>query len=191
MKDHFRFLAPVYDRLIGMPPDKNRWNDLLRLPTGGRMLDAGGGTGRISFPLRGAVNGLFVCDFSLPMLRQAKKKGELSAVRAQVERLPFPDGSFARIIVADAFHHFSDQGSAIRELQRVLEPGGRMVIEEPDIRRFPVKLAALAEKALGMGSRFAAPEVIRDLLVTYGFETGIVSDGGYFVWIVADRNFDI
>jgi ubiquinone/menaquinone biosynthesis C-methylase UbiE len=189
MKDHFRLLAPIYDRFAGMLPDRNSWYELLRLPTVGRMLDAGGGTGRVSFPLHEAVDGLCICDFSLSMLRQAKKKGDLSAVRARVEQLPFPDDSFARIIVADAFHHFFDQRDAIHELQRILEPGGRLVIEEPDIRRFPVKLAALIEKIIGMESRFAPPEEIRDMFVASRFEAHIVSDGGYFVWIVADKIF--
>ncbi|MBT6610474.1 MAG: hypothetical protein HOB38_00050, partial [Deltaproteobacteria bacterium] len=47
MLDHFDFLAPFYDRLIKMSLD-SAWTDILNLPTDGSILDAGGGTGRIS-----------------------------------------------------------------------------------------------------------------------------------------------
>ncbi|OQY37129.1 MAG: hypothetical protein B6243_01300, partial [Anaerolineaceae bacterium 4572_5.2] len=68
-----------------------------------------------------------------------------------VERFPFPDNSFDRALVVDALHHFHNQEQAIAELVRVLKKGGRLVIEEPDIHRFAIKLVALAEKAALMG----------------------------------------
>jgi len=46
---------------------------------------------------------------------------------------------------------------------RVLDPGGRLVIEEPDIRHAGVKLIALMEKALLMGSRFLAADELASL----------------------------
>ena len=46
---------------------------------------------------------------------------------------------------------------------RVLKPGGLLVIEEPDIRTFGVKLIAIAEKLLLMRSHFLAPEEITNL----------------------------
>ena len=47
--------------------------------------------------------------------------------------------------MVDALHHVADQEATIRELWRLLKPGGRIIIEEPDIRRFEVKLLALIE----------------------------------------------
>jgi ubiquinone/menaquinone biosynthesis C-methylase UbiE len=58
--DHFDRLAPLYDRVIG-PPNPARLQTLLDLPTPGRLLDAGGGTGRVTAQLRslrGAYNPL-------------------------------------------------------------------------------------------------------------------------------------
>ena len=46
------------------------------------------------------------------------------------------------------------------ELWRTLKPGGRLVIMEPDIRLFSVKLVALAEKVALMRSHFLAPAAI-------------------------------
>ena len=74
MLDHFGFLAPFYDRVIG-PPDPARLLELLRLPVTGRLLDAGGGTGRVSSQLRPYVDALFISDLSAKMLQETREKG--------------------------------------------------------------------------------------------------------------------
>ena len=94
-----------------------------------------------------------ICDPSPAMLRQARGKG-LRACASVAEHLPFADRSFERIVVVDTFHHLHDQRLAAAELLRVLRPGGRLVVEEPDIRRRVVKFAALLERLLLMRSRF-------------------------------------
>ena len=184
--DHFDLLAPVYDLLM-WTPDTEHMRELLRLPTSGRLLDAGGGTARVSAPLRPLVGDLVVSDLSKRMLAKARRKGGLLPVRAHAERLPFPDGSFDRVLVVDALHHFCDQREAIADLVRVLKPGGRLVIEELDIARFPIKLVALAEKIALMGSRFYPPEEIRAMIDARGAPARVVSRRGLAAWIVADK----
>ena len=186
MLDHFGFLAPYYDRVFG-PPDPARLMGILKLPVDGRLLDAGGGTGRVSSQLVPYVSDLIISDVSPQMLQQAKQKGCCSPAAAHVEYLPFPDGSFDRILVVDAFHHFCDQQESIVELVRVLKPGGRLVIEEPDLNRFAVKMVALAEKAALMQSHFYYPGQIRDMLSAQGLQTQVGSDGAFAAWIVADK----
>jgi ubiquinone/menaquinone biosynthesis C-methylase UbiE len=93
---HFELLAPIYDRVIGGllgPPDRGLWAEMLELPIGGRLLDAGGGTGRVSKPLRSLVGQLVVIDSSYAMLRVARDKGGTNPVRADAARLPFADRS--------------------------------------------------------------------------------------------------
>ena len=188
---HFDLLAPLYDRLIA-PPDLERMRALLELPGDGEppapgwMLDAGGGTGRGSAPLCPPVERLVVCDLSPGMLNQASAKGCLLAARARAHRLPFPDGTFNRVLVTDAFHHFGDQPACIAELARVLAPGGRMVIEEPDIRRAPVKLVALAETLMLMGSRFRPPAWIREQLAALGLDAAVETEG-VTAWVIARK----
>ena len=186
MPDHFDFLARIYDRVIP-PPDPERIGRLLRLPAGGWLLDAGGGTGRVSASLSEQVDGVVVSDLSPGMLARARAKGGLHAVRAHAETLPFPDHRFSRVLVVDALHHFCDQRDAIADLIRVLEPGGRLVIEEPDYTRFAVKLVALAERLALMRSRFHTPEVIRDIVAAQGLEARIERDGGFAAWVVVDK----
>ena len=187
MADHFDFLAPIYDRVIS-PPDPGRLQDLLLLPARGRMLDAGGGTGRASAALRGLVDQLVVSDLSRPMLQHSDRQDDHAAVQAHTELLPFSSGSFARVLVVDALHHFRDQAGAIRDLLRILTPGGRLVIEEPDIRRWQVKVVALAEKLALMRSHFYSPEEIQAMAQGHQARTEIVRDGRFTAWIVVDKD---
>lgn len=160
--DHFGFIAPYYDRLAS-PPDLALWREILRLPAQGRLLDAGGGTGRLSSPLAADVREVVLADPSWKMAEQAHHKGVLTPLVCEAETLPFASGSFARVMMVDAFHHVRDQALVARDLLRVLEPGGRLVIVEPDIQHWGVKLVAVMEKLLLMRSHFMPGEEIRAL----------------------------
>jgi ubiquinone/menaquinone biosynthesis C-methylase UbiE len=184
--DHFGFLAPFYDRIIP-PADVARLRERLRLPAAGRLLDAGGGTGRVSSQLRPLVDEVVITDRSAAMLKQAQAKGQLPAAQAHAEHLPFPAASFDRVVVVDALHHFCDQRDAIGDLLRVLRPGGRLVIEEPDIHRLIVKFVALGEKAALMRSHFHTAEQIRDMIAAQGLPAAIERDEQFSAWIIVDK----
>lgn len=186
MLDHFDLLAPIYDLVIP-PPDPARLREMLQLPTEGLVLEAGGGTGRVSALLRPMVGRLVINDLSLPMLKQAQSKAALWPVQAAVERLPFPDACFARVFAVDALHHFGDQHAAVGELLRVLRPGGRLVIEEPDITRFPVKLVALAEKLALMRSQFYSGEEMQALVAAHGLSARVGCLRDFATCIVVDK----
>ena len=185
MLDHFGFLAPYYDRIFG-PPDPARLLELLDLPAKGRLLDAGGGTGRVSAQLRPFVDELVISDVSAKMLIQAKDKN-LCCQAAAVQILPFADKTFERVLVVDALHHFGDQRRAISELVRVLKPGGRLLIEEPDLNRLPVKMLALGEKLLLMQSHFYKPSEIAAMVAAHGLAVRLETDGRFAAWVVADK----
>ena len=186
MKVTFDLLAPIYDAFMPAP-DPEQLRRLLRLPTPGRMLDAGGGTGRVASRLLPMVGSLVVNDLSAPMLARAQAKGTLRPVQSDVERLPFADGCFSRVFAVDAFHHFSDHQAAVRELVRVLSPHGRLVIKEPDIQRFSIKLVALIERLGGMDSHFRSGEEISALVAARGLDPRIVCLSSFFTCVVADK----
>ena len=185
MIDHFDLIASAYDRIIGIP-DVAHLQQLLQLPTRGWLLDGGGGTGRVSDQLRPMVGNVVVSDLSHRMLKEAREK-TVYPVRGHAEQLPFADNRFERVLVVDALHHFCDQQDAIRDLNRVLKPGGRMVIEEPDFNRRALKILAVAEKIFLMRSHFHTPEQIRDMVAACGLAAAIIKNNDFRAWIVADK----
>ena len=155
----FRMLAPVYDYVI-RPPEVGPLKALLQLPDGGRLLDLAGGTGRVSRHLVKSNTTVVVCDINTAMLRQAGRKQGLNPVLADGEGLPFPDNVFHGILVVDALHHFVRPRQMVPEMLRVLKPGGRLLIEEQDIKHRLIRLVSAAERAVGLHSRFLTSEEI-------------------------------
>lgn len=184
--DHFNLLAPLYDRLI-TNPGETKIVDLAKLPTGGSLLDAGGGTGRISQHLVKHAKQVVVLDSSIKMLTQALSKNGLRAVGSEIEYLPFSDASFERVTMVDALHHVAEQKRSLQEIWRVLKPGGLLIVEEPDIKHFAVKLVALAEKLAFFRSHFLSPEKISDHLEELGAKTRIVREKPN-AWIIAEKS---
>jgi ubiquinone/menaquinone biosynthesis C-methylase UbiE len=182
--DHFALIAGLYNRMaqfiVPVP-----LLDLLALPSKGLLLDVGGGTGRVANALRGNVREVVVADISHHMLRYSVNKG-LATTCTPAERLPFISSIFDRIIMVDALHHVIDQRQAVDELWRVLAPGGRIVIIEPDIHKFPVKLIAIGEKMLLMRSHFLSAEKISALYANQNARVMILFDD-FNVWVCAEK----
>ncbi len=183
---HFDFLAPIFDRVIA-PPEAASLRERLRLPTAGRLLDVGGGTGRVAALLRPLVEQVVVFDLSASMLRRVHTKCDCRPLQGCAEQLPFSKASFERVLIVDALHHFGDQCAAVAEIWRVLKPGGRLVIEEPDITRPVPKLIKLAEKLALMGSRFYAPPTLGAMVTACGAAAQVETDGLSTVWVIADK----
>ncbi len=185
MFDHFGILAPVYEKYIKpKPPEKLA--ELLLLPIKGNLLDVGGGTGRVSqFFLKDTGN-VFLADLSHKMLVESRSKRGLIPTCSHSEYLPYPEGQFERIIIVDVLHHVCDQQLTINEMWRVLKPGGRIIIEEPDIRHWAVKFVALAEKIAFMRSHFLDAEGIKKLFTNLPGEIRSIQEG-HNIWIVVDK----
>jgi demethylmenaquinone methyltransferase/2-methoxy-6-polyprenyl-1,4-benzoquinol methylase len=84
-------------------------------------------------------------------------------IQADAARLPLAAESVDTILVVDALHHFLRPQHMVREMLRVLKPGGRLLIEEQDINHFFIKLLRTAERIVGLHSHFLTCDEIRVL----------------------------
>jgi demethylmenaquinone methyltransferase/2-methoxy-6-polyprenyl-1,4-benzoquinol methylase len=156
---------------------------------GDRVLDAACGTGDLAIADRKAgaarVTGL---DFSEKMLERARRKADLEWIQGDMLALPFAEGTFDAATVGFGVRNVADLELALRELRRVLKPGGRLAILEITQARGPLKpffslwfdrIVPLLGKVLPGGSaytylpesvkRFPTAEGLVELLVSSGF----------------------
>jgi demethylmenaquinone methyltransferase/2-methoxy-6-polyprenyl-1,4-benzoquinol methylase len=107
-------------------------------------------------------------------------------VGSRTELLPFASATFDCVLMVDALHHVLDQRQTLLDLWRVTAPGGRLIIEEPNIQRLPVKLIAVGEKLALMRSHFLSGEQIADLLRGLGAEP-VIQHKEHTLWVLADK----
>jgi ubiquinone/menaquinone biosynthesis C-methylase UbiE len=189
--NHFNLLAHRYDRLFRRPID-DPLPRLVGAHQGHCILDAGGGTGRNALSLKETGAWMVVCDYSIGMLRRALER-DVPAVLADVTRLPFASGVFDRALVVDAFHHFVHpnpevaQTLATGELLRTLKNAGRLVLEEPNTRRWQARLTAAAEHLLLMRSRFLSSEILVSRFEGEGVRCVLQEEHGFSVDLVFEK----
>jgi demethylmenaquinone methyltransferase/2-methoxy-6-polyprenyl-1,4-benzoquinol methylase len=190
----FDRIAPVYDamnRTMTAGLDR-RWRRLTAeavVRPGDRVLDACCGTGDLAIAARAVGGDVTGLDFSDRMLERARRKAPaLEWVRGDLLALPFADASFDAATVGFGVRNVADLGLALRELRRVLRPGGRLGILEITRPRGPLApfyrfwfdgVVPLLGKLLPGGSaytylpasvrRFPGPEELAELMRAEGF----------------------
>ena len=132
----FDRIAPVYDamnRLMTAGLDQ-KWRRVAVeavVRPGDRVLDACCGTGDLAVAAARAGGKVTGVDFSKPMLERARLKApEIEWVEGDALALPFADDSFDAATVGFGVRNLADLELGLRELRRVLRPGGRLAILE-------------------------------------------------------------
>lgn len=127
------------------------------LGQGARILDAGCGTGTnlLHLARRGRACGV---DLSPEALRFCRRRG-VSVARASLLALPFGDASFDLVTAFDVLYHrwVEDDQRAMRELARVLRPGGLLLVREPALRA----LWGAHDEAVHSRHRYTRSELVR------------------------------
>jgi demethylmenaquinone methyltransferase/2-methoxy-6-polyprenyl-1,4-benzoquinol methylase len=98
---------------------------------GMRVLDLAAGTATSSEPFARAGAEVVACDFSLGMLRVGRRRRpELRFVAGDATALPFADESFDVATISFGLRNVHEPDAALREMRRVVRPGGRLVVCE-------------------------------------------------------------
>lgn len=114
--------------------------ELSGVRTGNAVLDIAGGTGDLAAKfsrLVGPTGRVVLADINDSMLTVGREKltnkgivGNIEYVQANAECLPFPDNSFDCITIAFGLRNVTDKDAALRSMNRVLKPGGRLLVLE-------------------------------------------------------------
>jgi ubiquinone/menaquinone biosynthesis C-methylase UbiE len=150
----------IVGRLVGMilayeNRERNEWAvSLLDLKPDDRVLEIGFGPGlaiqHIAYVARLAAG----VDHSDVMVDQASKRNAAAVREGRVDLrqgtaavIPFPDATFDKILAVNSYHMWSDVAAGLREVQRVLKPGGLIAIVEQPIQATSEEgVIALADK---------------------------------------------
>ncbi|MDX1756833.1 MAG: bifunctional demethylmenaquinone methyltransferase/2-methoxy-6-polyprenyl-1,4-benzoquinol methylase UbiE [Marinobacter sp.] len=107
---------------------------------GHRVLDIAGGTGDLTMKfsdLVGTEGQVVLADINASMLQVGRSRlidrgyaGNIEYVQADAERLPFPDNHFNAVSIAFGLRNVTDKDQALRDMTRVLKPGGKLMVLE-------------------------------------------------------------
>ncbi len=135
---------------------KRRLIALARLRADDRLLDLACGTGDILFASAERVRFAAGLDLTHRMLQLARRKGRAPLVTADMLSLPFPAAAFTVVTVGYGLRNVPDLHAAIREIHRVLSPGGRLLAldfnrpSHPAIRRVYLLYLTIVGSSLGL-----------------------------------------
>lgn len=166
----------------------------LGLENGDRLLDLGCGFGRHAYEALRRGASVIACDLGFEELQQVRavagvmyEGGQvnypiaLETANGNATQLPFNDNSFERIICSEVMEHIQDDDIALRELERVLAPGGTIAITVPSC--FPEKICwtlsddYYAPKAVGGHVRIYRQKEITKMLLS----SGLIPEGHHRV----------
>ena len=172
------------------------WEILLKshLPNNmdAKILDAGGGTGRITLPLAKMGYQVTLCDVSSGMLDMAKEKLQIEKIQDKViieetdiASLPFPDEIFDLVICLHGPFSIADSLRAAGELTRVMKRGGKIIVDAHSrywavknaLRKDPDTALKLAKSELnhaydifGDWCRVFSPKELQELFEGHGIK---------------------
>lgn len=188
----FRALTRVYDPMIRAttrePRFKRRLLEQAAIESGNRVLDLGCGTGTLAIDAKRTEPGatLVGLDADPEMLARARRKAERAGVEVELTEgfsnaLPYPDGSFDRVLSTLFFHHLDPEPKreTAREIARVLRPGGELHVADWGPPADPVMAAAFLGVRLLDGFentrdnyRGALPRIFEDAGLADADQTG-------------------
>ncbi len=168
LKHSYTLIAPLYDSIIRAPLERLRVRSLAALPQDkpARILVNGIGTG-LDLPHLAQLHTYVGVDINAAMLRRARPRIgtlDLELVRGDSQRLPFRDSSFDHAILHLILAVVPDGAAALREVLRVVKPGGRIYLLDKFLKRGEWALARRLLNPLASRIATRTDVVFEDLL---------------------------
>jgi ubiquinone/menaquinone biosynthesis C-methylase UbiE len=142
---------------------RERLRRILEPAPGERILEIGPGTGYYTLDLAewvGAEGSVEILDVQQDMLDHTMHRaggrglGNINPTQADARQLPYDDDSFDAVVLVTVLGEIPDQDTALREIARVLRPGGRMIVGELFGDPHMVTTGALRQRGEAAGLRF-------------------------------------
>jgi SAM-dependent methyltransferase len=124
----------LFDRSVLKQAKFRQIQSLLEEPTGKTNLDIGADNGVISYLLRLRGGEWHSADLDQRAVESIRQLVGDNVYRLDGARTPFPDQTFDQIVVVDYLEHIPDDHAFGRELERILKPGGRVIINVPHLK---------------------------------------------------------
>jgi 2-polyprenyl-3-methyl-5-hydroxy-6-metoxy-1,4-benzoquinol methylase len=138
VRDEFSRQAHTFDSWAAQTDERSgqRFVDALGEASRGAVLDVACGPGVISQAVSTHASSVVAFDATEEMLKKARARcasadcANVSFQLGDAHHLPFRDGCFDGVVSRLAVHHFADPAQVLREMTRVLRPGGMLVIAD-------------------------------------------------------------
>jgi len=192
-REYFNQIAPEWNANVSDDPMLQDYLIRFGVSTGDRVLDVGAGTGRMTAHLVDLVGpqGLVVAeDISDQMLKEAKRllRGKTAHFTcADACTLSFLDDSFDKVICFSTFPHIRQPLAALQQMQRILRPGGKLLILHTCCSR---QLNQFHASLNGVVCHDVLPRAqdMTPLLQQAGFKKKIIIENRELYWVEAIKN---
>lgn len=204
MAEYFNKIAPYYDEWyktrVGCYVDKTEKRLVFSMikTKKGKALDLGCGTGNYTLELYKRGFEVVGVDISEEMLRIARKKlPNIKFIRADAYSLPFEENTFDLVLSITMFEFIHFPERVLKEIYRVLKPGGEVVIGTMNGRSLWFlfkRLKSLFVETAYRYARFYTPKELEELMKEAGFgdveSRGIIYFPSFFPFLGLAEKFD-
>ena len=185
MNTIFKFIAPFYDKMMKIGGVEDKEKIASEIDPGDRVLDLGGGTGRIAKFIQElqSENETYLLDCNRGMLKKAEEKELKNLVQGYSSNMPFSNDFFDAILCVDALHHFEKTEESLSEMNRVLKPRGKLIVSDFNSESTPMKALEALEILGDRSVSYLSNQELKKMLEDKGFKINHEDDNpfGYFL----------